>query len=126
MNPDAPVSWVIEPARAEELASSLRLIFGHLKRDDREIRLSNALELIRQKELDPAGVLVGRRGRTLLGATICQLVPGASGLIWPPQTEKRTSNRLQIEDQLVQAASQWLRRHGAKLGQSLLAAEETH
>jgi ribosomal protein S18 acetylase RimI-like enzyme len=50
-------------------------------------------------------------------------VPGASGLVWPPQT-RALPDRIVIEDRLVQATATSLRRQGAKLAQALLSADE--
>jgi ribosomal protein S18 acetylase RimI-like enzyme len=54
---------------------------------------------------------------------VCLPVAGASALVWPPQTVAH-SRRLEIEDQLLQAALGWLRQTGAKLAQTLLAHDE--
>jgi ribosomal protein S18 acetylase RimI-like enzyme len=116
-------SRVIEPAREDELAAAIRLAFRHLDSQDRETRLTNALEMIRRKELNPAGIIVVREAAGLRGALICQPMPGASGLIWPPQTIPR--NHRDTEAQLIQFACRWLAGEGAKLVQSLLLPEES-
>src|SRR5262249_19998170 len=72
--------------------------------------------------LQAAGMLVARAGRELQGALFYQAVAGASGLIWPPQTQPERIT--QVEDQLVSQACQQLAEQGAKLVQSLLALEE--
>jgi ribosomal protein S18 acetylase RimI-like enzyme len=50
-------------------------------------------------------------------------VPGASGLLWPPQALP-DPRRGQVEDHLVRHAADWLRGRGAKLGQALLTPAE--
>src|SRR5438105_6400073 len=76
---------VAEQARGRELSEAFRIIFKHIPERDRRARVDNALKLVREKELDPAGVWVVRGRSGLLGAMVCMLVPGASALIWPPQ-----------------------------------------
>jgi ribosomal protein S18 acetylase RimI-like enzyme len=112
----------IAPARPDEWAAAFRLIF----RDpevQREGRVDNALRLVRSGELDPAGVLVARDDAGLRGALIALPVPGASGLLWPPQAAEPAPA---VEDALVRHAVAWLRQCGAKLGQALLAPNEVH
>ena len=116
-------SLVIEPAKKEELAAAIRLAFRHLDSRDRESRLKNALEMIRCNELNPAGIMVAREGSDLRGALICQPMPGASGLLWPPQTSPKTDRAAEV--QLVQCACRWLAAEGAKLIQALLLPEES-
>jgi ribosomal protein S18 acetylase RimI-like enzyme len=80
---------------------------------------------MRQGELDEAGVLVVPGHGTLLGAMVCLPVAGASALIWPPQATE-DGVRHEVEDRLLIFAITWLRERGAKLGQTLLAQDETH
>ncbi len=112
-----------QPARPDELGSAFRLIFQYLRTEEREGRVENALRLIRQGELNARGVWVVRSEQALLGAMVCMLVPGASGLVWPPQAAS-PGGRNDIEDQLLQSALEWLRQGGAKLAQALLLQEE--
>lgn len=119
MNPTSSLPVTIEPARPEDLEPAFRLIFSRPHDEDVEARVANALQLVRRGELDSAGILVARGERGLIGALVCQLSPGASGLLWPPQV-LATANRTWIEDQLLLRAVSWLRQQGAKLGQTLL------
>jgi len=123
MNANRRSPLVIEPARRHELPAALRLAFQYLSADDQDARVANALRLVRARELDPAGVLVARAGEQLLGAMMSMPVPGASGLVWPPQVTPG-QGRGPIEEQLVQAATRGLSRRGAKLAQSLLAPRD--
>lgn len=111
------------PARPEEWVQAFQLIFQYLPKEDRQARVQNALRLIRQGELNPAGVIIVAGEKKLLGAIVCLPVAGASGLIWPPQASSG-SPRQEIEDQLLTYAIAWLRQSGAKLGQTLLADDE--
>src|SRR5436190_22947013 len=111
----------IEPARSGEIAEAFALIFRQ-PAEATAGRVANALRLVRSGELDPAGILVARGNRHLWGALVCLPVPGASGLIWPPQVCADPPTA--IEDDLVRRAAAWLRQRGAKLGQALLAPAE--
>jgi ribosomal protein S18 acetylase RimI-like enzyme len=116
---------VIQPARSPELVPAFRLIFRHLSAQDRETRIANALRLMHQNELDPSGLLVAQGPQGLLGAIICQPVPGASGLVWPPQAVTDAA-AAEVEDLLIRHASAWLRQHGAKLAQAMLPPKEAY
>lgn len=115
----------VESAHTEELTAAFQLIFQQHAADHLEMRVANALDLIEHGELDPAGVMVARQERQLVGAMVCLRVPGASGLVWPPQTLACPRQRA-IEDELVRAISTWLRGRGAKLGQALLTTADVH
>lgn len=113
---------VVEPAPPERQAAAFRLVFEDVADADRDARIVNALRMVRAAELDPAGVLIARRGSRLVGALVCLPTPGASGLVWPPRTV--AADRDEIEDALLQRAAEWLRQRGVRLGQALLTAEE--
>lgn len=115
----------IDSARTVELAPALRLLFQHIPADEREMRVGNALRLIQQGELDPAGVFVARDAGRLLGSMVVLPVPGASALVWPPQTLGGRGHK-ELEDQLVRHASAWLRQRGARLAQALLMSNEAY
>src|SRR5206468_6000193 len=97
----------------------------HLGAKERAVRVANALTMLRQGELEPAGVMVARRASEVQAAIVCLVVPGASALVWPPQSRNQPDRR-EIEDRLVGYATSWLRQRGAKLGQALLAPEDAH
>src|SRR6516162_7717426 len=103
----------VDTARPNEREEAVRLLFQHLPPHEAEPRITNALDLLRRGELDSQGLFVVRDSQTLLGAMVCQLIPGASGLVWPPQVRKHRDRRL-FEDQLVLRAGTWLQRHGVK------------
>lgn len=118
-------SVAVEPAPAEDLLVAFRLIFQHAAPDEREARAANALRLVHEGELDPAGVFIVRCAKELLGALVCLLVPGAGALVWPPQTAAFDRPE-QVEDELVRHAIAWVRQRGAKLAQTLLAPQESY
>ena len=116
-------TWTVEPARPEEYEAALRLNFRHSPPAEQKDRVANGLEMLAQHALDPAGVLVVRGASKLQGAVVVTPVPGAGGLIWPPQVVAG-SEQFAIENALVQHGCAWLRSRGVKLAQSLLAAHE--
>jgi hypothetical protein len=113
----------VAPARPDEQADALHLLFRDLPPEDRERRVASALELLRAAELDPAGLLVEHSAGTLAGVLVCLPVPGASALFWPPRSIADTDTTAR-EDRLVQQGLHWVRSRGAKLSQSLLTADE--
>jgi ribosomal protein S18 acetylase RimI-like enzyme len=114
-----------QPARTEELAPALRLVFQGLPPGERDGRVANALHLLERGELQPEGffVLRGRDGPR--AAIVCVPVPGASALVWPPASVA-DERRKEREDLLVRHARRWLQGRGVKLAQALLAPEEAH
>jgi mycothiol synthase len=119
----APPPLDVEPAPPERQAAAFRLVFQDVDAAERDVRVVNALRMVRSAELDPDGVLAARRGSRLLGALVCLPTPGASGLVWPPRTLD-VPDREAVEDALLQHAAAWLQRRGVRLGQALLTAEE--
>jgi ribosomal protein S18 acetylase RimI-like enzyme len=113
----------VTPAQPQEWEEALHLLFHYLPPGERTPRISTAMYLLSRGELDPEGFLVARGPAGFLGAMVCLPVPGASGLVWPPQAVEGPSRQV-TEDRLVAAAVGWLRRRGAKLGQSLLTPAE--
>jgi ribosomal protein S18 acetylase RimI-like enzyme len=111
------------PARSTELAAAFQLIFQYVPPEERAARVANALRLVRQKELDPAGILIVRGDRGPRGALVCLPVPGASALVWPPQAVA-SGEQQRVEDELLRCARVWLRQRGAKLAQTLLGPQE--
>jgi ribosomal protein S18 acetylase RimI-like enzyme len=118
-----PSPFTAEPARPEELAPALRLIFQHLAEEEQVARVVNALTLICQGEIDPAGVAVIRQGKSLLGAMVSIPLPGAGALVWPPAVGPGPL-QTRVEDALVRQARDWLRRGGAKVAQAMLPSAE--
>jgi mycothiol synthase len=113
-----------EPARTQELPAAFRLLFQHLSPSDRQGRIDNALALVERGELDPAGLFVLRGRGGLMGAVLALALPGACGLVWPPQCAPN-GNRAALEDALLQRAADWLRSRNVKVAQALLSPEES-
>src|SRR5689334_7282805 len=114
-----PPPLIAEQAFAHELADAFRLVFKAVPERQRAGRVENALKLVRTNELHTDGVWVVRQAGHLLGAMVCMPVPGASALLWPPQGA--TQGAEAIEDLQLHTAVSWLRKRGAKMGQTLLA-----
>jgi ribosomal protein S18 acetylase RimI-like enzyme len=81
--------------------------------------------MLQTGELDPAGLLVLRRDGAVTAATAVTVLPGGSGLVWPPQAIEGLQQRLD-EDRLAKHLMTWLQEHGACLAQALLPAEQLH
>jgi ribosomal protein S18 acetylase RimI-like enzyme len=110
------------PAGPDDLADAFALVFRHLPDEDRRRRVSHALTLVEQGELDRRGVFVVRDSGGPVGALVCALVPGAGSLIWPPACTP--ADCADLEDALVRCACAWLRSQGARLAQCLLPPAE--
>jgi mycothiol synthase len=110
------------PAEPDERAAALRLTFSHLDPETRLARVAGGLELIDRGELDPAGILVARIEGRVVGAVVAAPVPGAGAAVWPPQVEPGIAAA--VADDLARRAAAWLRDHGVKLAQALLAPED--
>lgn len=111
-----------EAARTEDWAAACRLIFQYLPAEDRENRCANALRLLQRGELDPQGLFIVRGPEGQRGAILCLPVPGRTALLWPPGV--MDDRRTETEDALMRHACAWLRQHGVKVTQTLLAPEE--
>ncbi len=107
------------PARPDELPDAFALLFSHLPPAERAYRAARAVELASRGELDPRGVFVLPG---VAGVCVCQPVPGAGSLIWPPIVTLQPPHP--SEDELVRHACAWLRQQGARLAQCLLADDE--
>src|SRR5437899_2577984 len=117
--------FVVSAVRPEELPAAFRLVFQYVAAADREARVANAVRMVESGELDRAGILAAHWDSQLLGVLVCLPVPGASGLVWPPQVQAGP-RQAAVEDELVQHAASWLQSRGAKLAQSLLNPADVH
>jgi ribosomal protein S18 acetylase RimI-like enzyme len=115
---------LIGPARPDEQAAAVRLLFGHLPPEDQLARTANVRAMLDTGELDPDGVLVARRGPALLGAMLAAPLPGGGGVVWPPRVRPGTPGADTVADALVRHAADWLRGRGTKLAQALLADDD--
>jgi ribosomal protein S18 acetylase RimI-like enzyme len=116
-------SYTVASAEPTERAAAFDLVFQHFGPTERQARVANALQLIELGELPAEGVWVARHEARVVGALVCLALPGASGLVWPPQVAFGINAR-EVEDQLIRRAAAWLRGRGAKLAQALLTEDE--
>src|SRR5437868_11639879 len=100
---------LITTAAPEEWSAAFELALQHLSADTRPARVLNALSLVAEGSIDPAGIFVARDAWGLRGVQICVPLRGASGLFWLPSTDPTNSA---LEGQLVQHALDWLRSRG--------------
>lgn len=110
-------------ARPDEWPRAFELLFGFLDPDEASLRIENALRLIDQREVDPAGLIVLDEGNRLTGMLLCQPVGGATALVWPPRVLLQGPCR-EREDRLIRHACAWMQERGVKLAQCLLAPSE--
>jgi mycothiol synthase len=113
----------VEPARPDQQAQALRLLFRDLDPVERERRVTSALGLLSSGELDPDGLFVEYNATGLAGVLVCLPVPGASALFWPPRSII-DADAIAREDRLLAHALARVRGRGAKLAQSLLTPDE--
>jgi ribosomal protein S18 acetylase RimI-like enzyme len=109
----------VTPARPDELADALRLLFRRHPPDEAAVRTANALRALERGDLAPEGVLVARAPAGLCGVLVCLPLRGATGLLWPPVADTPA-----LEGALIDHALDLLRSRGARVAQALLSAEE--
>src|SRR6516162_4108751 len=112
--------FVIDRARRDELRTAFDLAYRRLPRDARQFHVRRALDLVDAGAIDPQGVWIARRGRTIGGVQICVPLGGASFLFWLPQTRDRED----LAAPLIQAALGDCRRQGGKVAQAIIARED--
>jgi ribosomal protein S18 acetylase RimI-like enzyme len=112
-----------EPVRGAELPAAFRLLFCCTAASDQQARVAHALGLVQRGELDAQGLFVVRARRRLLGAVLGLALPGAVGLVWPPQCVPDV-DAAPLQDALLRRASDWLRGRNVKVAQALLSSEE--
>src|SRR5262249_59526705 len=81
-----------------------------------------------QRLLAEAGsrLVVAREGGAIVGAALAQVLPGATGVLWPPCAAPGVNDSRRVEDALLNEALAWLRRGGARLAQAVLARGGAH
>lgn len=105
----------VTPARPDEYAVAAQLVF-------RGGPATDALRALDAGTLDPSGLLVVRDESGVVGATFAALLPDGGAVVWPPRTQSHADD---LTDALAEHAVVWLRGHGAKTAQALLAPDET-
>ncbi len=119
--PDAPIT--VRTSRPEELVSTFHLIFQDIQDHDRSVRVQNAVEMVRNRELEPDGIFVAEQRARLVGAMVAMPAAGAGGTVWPPRVLEH-SDQAAVEAELVSHSIRWLRNRGVKFAQALLPPED--
>jgi ribosomal protein S18 acetylase RimI-like enzyme len=109
------------PALPEEQEQAFRLLLSHLPPDRLTRRLASSLDMFRKGELDPQGLLVLRRDGAVIGAIAANVLPGGTGIVWPPSCPDEVG-----QDTLIRQALCWMTGRGARLVQALLHPDEAH
>ena len=109
----------ITPVRWPELGDALALLYAPGTADVPG-RLDHAFRLISRGELNPDDLLVARSDGRVVGAVLCQPLPGAIAVIWPPGAVGDDSA---TQDALVAAALRHVA--GTKVVQAFLPPEES-
>jgi ribosomal protein S18 acetylase RimI-like enzyme len=110
-------------AQASDQVEAIQLLFQHLKGPSILSRIRAAQELLNDSS---ARLLIARQGRDLIGASLTQVLPGATGVLWPPQARLGNKDRELIENALLEESLRWLQQQGARLVQAILSREEAH
>src|SRR5947209_6423375 len=114
--------FAVEPARPDEVEPALRLLFRSHPPEGVEGKVRRALALVEAGDIPREGVLVARAYGALRGAMVYVPLPGAGGLVWPPQAVG--DEACAVEDELLREALARLRQGGAKLVEALLLRDE--
>lgn len=109
------MSPTVSPARADEFATALQLIFQGRPAEE-------ALRALAEGALDPSGLLVVRDDAGVAAAALAAMLPDGGAVVWPPRIRPGAAD---VSDLLAAHIVRWLREHGAKTAQALLGPEET-
>jgi mycothiol synthase len=119
----ALASCVVTSARPEEHTAALSVFFHHLADDERAARVARVAGIFARGELNADGLFVCHSGEVLAGTMVGVVLPGATGMVWPPRALAGTQQHV-VEDSLVRHANLWLCQRGCKFGQALLGTSE--
>jgi mycothiol synthase len=111
--------------RPDELLHALELAFQCLPEAERERRKKNLTALLAGGTCTGVGVFALHDARgEIAGIVLCELLPGRTGLLWPPQVTGLPSPEPH-EDLLARLGVDWLTNQGATVIQAVLGADET-
>src|SRR5262249_7845187 len=96
------MSPTVSPARADEFALALQLIFH-------ERPAAAALRALDEGALDPSGLLVVRDEAGVAAAALAAMLPDGGAVVWPPRIRPRAAD---VTGLLAEHAVGWLREHG--------------
>jgi GNAT superfamily N-acetyltransferase len=114
----------VRAAQSHELPHALDLLLRHLPAGERRRRATNLLQLLGNSPYPQVGVFISPSTAGTDGAIVCELLPGRTGLVWPPQVACGAGQQA-IEDKLTQRGVDWLTDQGALVLQAVLSPEET-
>src|SRR5262249_9272857 len=114
---------IVTSTDATDYEAVLSLLFEGFPAAERAAVVKQAQRLLAQRELDSSGLLAAYSQGKLVGAMLAVATPGAVGLVWPPQTEQ-VPEFATVQDALIQASHQRLKKQGVKLAQALLQPRE--
>src|SRR5262249_54605828 len=104
-----------------EHVTALQLLFRHLPADHALTRIRGGQRLL---EESGSRLLIARDNGAIVGAALAPVLPGATGVLWPPCAAPGAAQPPDVEDALALEALAWLSRGGAKLAQAVLARED--
>src|SRR5262245_16405869 len=112
-----------DPQRPDEFEAAFRLLYQYLPATEQLRRIASALSMVASGELDASTVAVLRRHQDVTGVMVFAVVPGGSGIVWPPQVADSPSKRVD-QDALINHALTKLREASARFAQCLLPPDE--
>ena len=114
---------IVTSTGATDYEAVLNLLFEGFPAAERAAVVKQARRLLAQRELDSSGLLAAYSQGKLVGAMLAVATHGAVGLVWPPQIAQ-VPDFATVEDALIQATHQRLKKQGVKLTQALLLPRE--
>jgi mycothiol synthase len=115
----------ISVARPEERTAALGLALNSLPAAERAALIAQAVARTGQgQSLD--GLFVARRGEQLIGALCCEIQPGKTAGLWPPQIAAGEAEADDCARKLLAASLAWLASQQVRMVQSMLVADAGH
>jgi mycothiol synthase len=114
---------IVAEALPEERQAVLNLLLRTISSGERAGRITQLLEQMASGAIEPLTLLVARAlDGGLLGAAVAQPLPGAGAVVWSPQVIGADDPEM-VEDALLDAVLDGLRRRRTKLAQAFLAPD---
>lgn len=114
---------VVAPAGAEQLASSLALLYSHLPKSLRQMQIDRTLGDVGHGNIDLSGLLSARQQGRLVGVMLTVEQPGRAAMIWPPSVIGGVDLN-DVADALLRAADERLAHRGIQVLQALLDPDD--
>ena len=114
---------IVAEALPEEREAVLSLLLRTIPPDERAGRVAQLLEQMACGRIAPLTLLVARTlDGTIIGSAVARPLPGAGAVVWPPQVVG-ADDLATVEDALLNALADGLRRGGTKLAQAFLPSD---